>query len=110
MGASPPSERMNSTCTSCGQAGGEGRGGAGQGRAGRGSHLELTLEATAEALHVALDGGREVGVGTGRVPPGHDAHHRHGLRGQRHMREAQFPGQGAHLLLVLGPPRRTERH
>lgn len=67
-------------------------------------HLELALEAPPEALHIALDGRREVGVRAGCVPPGHNAHHGHGLRRQRHVREAQLPGQCAHLLLVLGPP------
>lgn len=103
---------MKSTCTSYGQVGREGQSRPWQGGREQGAgapHLELTLKAAAEALHVALDGGREVGVCAGRVPPGHDAYHGHGLRGQRHMCEAQLPGQRAHLLLMLGPPAMTPR-
>lgn len=102
MGARPPSERMNSTCTFWGTGRAEWQGWAVWGgeqleawAGGRwkmgcslgpgASHLELVLEAPAETLHVVLDGGCEVGISTGCVAPRDNSHHGHDLRRQRHV-------------------------
>jgi len=67
------------------------------------THPQPVGEAGAEALQVAVDAGRQVGVGAGRVPARHRPHHGGHRRGERDVPEPQLPRQHPDLLLVAGP-------
>lgn len=50
---------------------------------------------------VAVYMGSQVGLCAGRITTGHHPTHGHSLVGQRHMTEAELPGNGSHSELVL---------